>query len=127
MRLGEGDSGAAELPGWSQDWQRSPQIGMLEAALEESEARASALDLENARLRLALVRHSPLWLAPLYASCGGQGVLVWHILPKGWRTRASGWHWCGALPFWWQQSHPHGLGRRRWGDTFLPAVGSSGV
>ena len=30
---------------------------MLVAALEETEAKASALDLENARLRLALVMH----------------------------------------------------------------------
>ena len=82
-RLGDGDT-TSEAPRWSQDWQQRPGSGMLEAALEESEARASALDLENARLRLALVR-------------GGLGVpdIGLYCWVARWRTRASGWRWCG--------------------------------
>ena len=80
-RLGDGDAGAA--PRWSQDWQRTPESGMLEAALEESEARASALDLENARLKLALVRavySPPKRRTPLFpsCSCGAAGAQWWH-------------------------------------------------
>lgn len=40
---------------WSDTWRGSPGDDVLAAALDETEARASTLDLENARLRLALV------------------------------------------------------------------------
>ncbi len=46
---------AAEA-GWSTTHGSMSGDEVLAAALEETEAKASALDLENARLRLALVR-----------------------------------------------------------------------
>ena len=57
-RLGEGDadSSTALEAAWSQEWGAGPNHGMLAAALGAAEARASSVDLENARLRLALVR-----------------------------------------------------------------------
>lgn len=56
-RLGDPADTAAES-GWSNGaYGSSRGDDVLAAALEETEARASALDLENARLRLALVLH----------------------------------------------------------------------
>ena len=43
--------------GWNAPQQSMSGDEVLAAALEETEAKASALDLENARLRLALVIH----------------------------------------------------------------------
>ena len=52
-RLGDQPVEAAAEAGWSSA--RACGDDGLAAALEETEAKASALDLENARLRLALV------------------------------------------------------------------------
>ena len=54
-RLGDQPVEAAAEAGWSST--RACGDDGLAAALEDSEAKASALDLENARLRLALVWH----------------------------------------------------------------------
>ena len=52
-RLGDQPVDAAAEAGWSSA--RACGDDGLAAALEETEAKASALDLENARFRLALV------------------------------------------------------------------------
>lgn len=54
-RVGEADGDAALESQWSDTWRGSPDDDIMAAALDESETRASALDLENAHLRLALV------------------------------------------------------------------------
>ena len=54
-RLGDQPVETAAEAGWSSI--RTCDNDGLAAALEETEAKASALDLENARLRLALVLH----------------------------------------------------------------------
>lgn len=50
------EGGAAIEAAWSQEWGGGAGQDVLAAALEAAEARCSALDLENARLRLSLVR-----------------------------------------------------------------------
>jgi len=57
-RLGDPTELAAES-GWNATYGSTRCDDVLAAALEESEAKASALDLENARLRLALVGPYP--------------------------------------------------------------------
>ena len=54
-RVGDAEGDAALEGQWSDTWRGSPGDDVLAAALDETEARASTLDLENARLRLALV------------------------------------------------------------------------
>lgn len=61
-RVGHAEGDAALEGQWSDTWRGSPGDDVLAAALDETEARASTLDLENARLRLALVTnpsHAP--------------------------------------------------------------------
>lgn len=57
-RVGETEGNAALEGNWSDAWGGTPGEDILAAALEETEAKASKLDLENARLRLALVTAS---------------------------------------------------------------------
>jgi hypothetical protein len=67
-RLGEAEAegGAAIEAAWSQDWGGGGAgQGVLAAALEAAEARCSALERDNARLRLSLVRAGP-------CRCGGR-------------------------------------------------------
>ncbi|BDA42916.1 Kinesin-like protein KIN-4C [Coccomyxa sp. Obi] len=53
-RVGETEGNAALEGNWSDAWGGTPGEDVLAAALEETEAKASKLDLENARLRLSL-------------------------------------------------------------------------
>jgi hypothetical protein len=63
-RLGETDGKAVLDAHWNKSWGGTAGDDVLAAALEEAESKASALDLENAKLRLSLVRVCP------GASCG---------------------------------------------------------
>lgn len=54
-RVGETEGNTAMEGNWSDAWGETPGDDVLAAALEETEAKASKLDLENARLRLSLV------------------------------------------------------------------------
>ncbi len=57
-RVGDTEGNTVLEGNWSDAWGGTPGEDVLAAALEETEAKASKLDLENARLRLALVPFS---------------------------------------------------------------------
>jgi hypothetical protein len=74
-RLGESNGTAVLEAHWNKTWGGTAGDDVLAAALEEAENKASTLDLENAKLRLALVAHAPLYKRILDPFCALMFVL----------------------------------------------------